>query len=216
MILPVGPNGGIILTKEAIRYIFENHYPRLVTYTCQIIQEEDRACDIVMAMMGKVWEKKQGAEFRDEQILVSFLYRCIRNKLLNDIRDARKYDRTLSEYRKIIAGFEQKGQVSRFGSKVVHEIDSAVEELLPLVERLSDRYKKIILLGLAGYTDQQVADKLGTTVANVRVNRSRAVVNLRREVASGVTSVLAWFLLMALWELKYISGPLQHIIYSYF
>jgi RNA polymerase sigma factor (sigma-70 family) len=209
-ISPVGPSEEVVLTRDTMRYIFEKLYPRLVLFACRRTSDEDQACDLVMSMFGKVWEKKQGTAFENEAHVEAYLYRSLRNRLANNYRQESRNIKRLEEYTNSI----DEEQVTWFGINVIDEVDIEIEKMLASVERLSPFYKKVIVLGLAGYTDREIADRMGTQLKNVQVNRFRAIVNLRKELMAGKRPAIIWLLLMAVCEMKAFSGHLPHIFFS--
>lgn len=71
--------------REAFNNLFRSLYPRLVRYAFKYMHNKGQASDIVQDAFVILWEKRQ--ELDPQRSIKAYLYRIVRNRSLNYIRD---------------------------------------------------------------------------------------------------------------------------------
>ncbi len=74
--------------RKAFDDMFRVLYPRLVGYAYSIIQDREAADDVVQDTFVLLWQKRH--EVDPDRSVVAYVYRAVRNRALNYLRDRRE------------------------------------------------------------------------------------------------------------------------------
>lgn len=71
--------------RKAFDALFRAFYPHLLNYTAKITKDRDAAADVVQEAFILLWKKRR--EIDPDRSVRAYLYRSVRNRALNYIRD---------------------------------------------------------------------------------------------------------------------------------
>jgi RNA polymerase sigma-70 factor (family 1) len=154
---------------KAFKIFFESFYPTLCLFSKRYIIQEDAANDIVQEAFIYFWNKKD--EIQSENHARSYLYKYVKNRSLNYIRD------------KKTIGFLNIENLEL--DRSTHEsivIEETNEIIYKAINKLSPQGQEIIELSLDGLKNQEIADKLKISINSVKTVKLRAFKVLRKEL----------------------------------
>ncbi len=116
--------------ENAFSELFHEVYPKLVKYAWKYTQQEAAAHDITQEAFIKLWKVRKGLD--PDQSLLSYLYKMVRNRSLNYLRDERDLNISLDEVSPEAFYTQEdltaaKAEESNAGAKVLALIDSLPE-----------------------------------------------------------------------------------------
>lgn len=161
--------------REAFERLFRAWYRRLADHAARMLGNQDAAEDAVQDVFVAVWDKRAGLP--EAAKIPAYLYRAVRNRSLNQIRQQKTRGRWLETQNpdpSMPAAAETDLQASEIGAKV----QEALAELSP-------RCREVFLLSRDdGLTYPQIADTLGISIKTVETLMGRALKSLRSQLAA--------------------------------
>ena len=167
-----------VFMKEGIEHIFQLYYPELVRFVERHIPDKDMAHDFVSDAFLRLYEEygEDFAGFNGENVR-AWLYKVVRNAILNYLRDVKIRDRhhvLLAESMLLADVKEDEGTENYIIDRVNAAID-ALPQQCRLVVRMS---------ALEGRKYQEIADILGMSINSVRTYILRGFKKLREDLSS--------------------------------
>lgn len=157
-------------SEEAYKLFFYTNYSDLVMFANSIIKNTSAAEDIVQDFFVDFWTKKYYNSINSN--LSSFLFKSVRNKCLNYIRDNERRNKHLSDF-------------SIDDSNVDSNLfDYQEKELLyKAINMLPEKSKDVFIrCCIHGHKYQEVADDLGISINTVRTHMARSFKSLRNKL----------------------------------
>lgn len=159
--------------KETARLAFEELYsrfaPKIYTYCKRILQSDELAEDIFQETFLRFYESS-----KTERVMTNvsaYIFRIARNLCLNEKQ--RKYH-SFGQFEELNYITENDFQERK---DKINLVDSAIK-LLP------DKYREVLVLKeFLGFSYNEIADLLNTTLPSVRINIFRAKQKLREILA---------------------------------
>ncbi len=153
----------------------------------RLIKQEEMAKDIVADVFLKFWEKKESLQ--EVNNVKAFLYVAIRNRCLDYLKKV-KHEASIEP-----AGFNEDWQVSgsEYFLQAIYDAET-IRQLYKAIESLPAECKKVVELGLEGFSTNEIAEKLGISASAVSNQKSRAVKLLKEQLPAALI-----FLLFAQW-----------------
>ena len=156
--------------REAFEKFFWGWYPRLANYAVRILQNRDAAEDAVQDGLIALWERRE--KLPEGSALVGYLFRSVRNRSLNQLRQRRTHGRWLAALDpeptlepEVETGIEDQ------------DLDQAYRAALAEV---SPRGREVFLLSRDhGLSYPQIAETLGISVKTVETLMGRVLRSLR-------------------------------------
>jgi RNA polymerase sigma-70 factor (ECF subfamily) len=159
---------------------FNSNYLRFNSFACNYLLDKNESEDIVQDVFITFWEQKK--TFLNLISVKAYFYTSIRNKCLNRIKHdlvKQKYFQE-SQYKIESTEFFLEGILRKEASGVIYdEINK-----LPLME------KKVLLLSLKEYSNEQIANELRIKINTVKTHKSRAYQVLRKRLGNFVFLLL--------------------------
>lgn len=129
--------------KEAFREAFESHSDELFRHAFLRLSNRERALELVQECFLKAWSYAKGDEIREMR---AFLYRILRNLIIDEYRKARVY--SLDEMLEGDDGGEIESKLPRDAADAM---ESAMDRFdakraLALLPRLPDMYREVITM----------------------------------------------------------------------
>ena len=155
------------LNSEQFKEIFEEYYPSLYHYALRLITDEEAADDIVQDAFLHLWKVRNKSNLH---FIKGYLYTSVRNNCMNYLR----HEKVKAYY----AGNLQQEQFIHTLSFLEEEVG---RELMKSVNKLPEQRKTVLLLHIEGYSQEEIAQKLGISVNTVKTHKLRARKFLRNE-----------------------------------
>lgn len=152
-------------SEQSFREVFGAFYVPLVHYANTFVHNSDDAEDIVQEVFVAVWERTDA--MISENSLKSYLYRSVKNRCLNFLRDSSVKKRKLDEFQE---------ETEALGLDIHHEIirEEVYQQLLATFDTLPPQCKKIYQLSLSGMKASEIAAELNLSVETVKTQKKRA------------------------------------------
>ncbi len=166
-------NIDLLLRKNHLifREFFESHYPALVVFAEKYVLNREVAEDIVQDVFIKVYESD--LEFDTLDKLKAYLYSSVRNKSINKL----KHDKVIERHKE-----EEilKSSESFFRDTLIEQETYRI--LYQTVDKLPTQSRKIILLGLKGFSNPEIAEELNISVNTVKTLKLKSYRALRERL----------------------------------
>lgn len=173
----------------AFKQLFNELIQPLCYFARQLTDDKEEAEDIASLAFHKLWERHQG--FSSMTAIRSFLYTTVRNHCLNYL----KHRKVVTEVQKRLLHLLEKEEAWADARMIQADL---VRKVYQEIEALPLRYREIIKLSyIQGCSTQEIAARLNLTESNVRMARSRAIMQLRNAlVAKNLweAALLLWFM----------------------
>ena len=148
--------------QKVLKNFFDDTFALFVAFAQDFLGRDDACEDIVQDTFVTFWEQKES--FENIYYVKAFFYKTIRHKCLNHIR----HQRIASKY----ADSVQKTQGEL--ESTTYYVDAVIQE-----EASRMVYEEILKLALEGFSNDEIAEKLGISVNTVRTHKARAYQYLR-------------------------------------
>ncbi len=165
----------ITWNDKAIGMLYDKYYRALVTYGCQFV-EKDIAEDFVQELFSVLWERKP--KFEHSTHLSSYLYSTVHNMAANHLR----HQTVHNQYRQGIIDSLQEFMLADDMSDVFNKED-VYRQLFLAIDQLPPRQREIFLLCMDGKKNKDIAEQLQISAETVKVQKRRAINQLRKQLA---------------------------------
>ncbi|MBV4357333.1 RNA polymerase sigma factor [Pinibacter aurantiacus] len=170
--------------EKALSYFFDKYYPALVYYGHSITSNKEFAEETAADAILKLWDRRE--RFFAENSLRSFLYLVVRNASINYIKAEKKEMTAIADYTFII----EEVQANDFELFVQAQ---TYQQILHAIESLPKRYQRIFQqFYIEGKSYTEIATALDTSINNVRIQKMRALILLRKKLPFTVFIGLAF------------------------
>lgn len=156
--------------ETELERFYRQYFPPFLSFTLGFMDgDEDASRDIVQEVFIAYWQRRQ--DFTDIVSLKVFFYRSLRNRCLNELRA--KHSHTQVEP----AEAERLSSLSTLEDSVIRE------EMAMAVQRgvmtLPPQSRRVLLLALAGKSNQEIALELQLSPNTVKTHKLRTYQTLR-------------------------------------
>lgn len=168
--------------KSAFEKIYHLYKHPLFSYALRYLKDHELAEDALQDVFIKLWDNRQ--DLNEKLSIRAYLYKCLKNHVLNVIRT----EQNRIKYAALAAS--EKKTVS---NQTVEELSyRESKELLDQgINKLTDKRKKIFRLKIIeGYTNYEIADKLGLSEHTVRSQISQSSKYIREFFNKAITILL--------------------------
>lgn len=156
--------------EKAYEAIFRQYYPALCNYVHGYVKDRDIAKDVVQSTFLKVW--KNWDSFKDATSQKSYLFRAVKNTLLDRIKKRERVNISEGRYNEI-----SKSDDDKIESLIIRS------EILKSLNKLKPKVSKIFKLNkLEGLTYPEIAKYLDISERSVEDNMARAIKALRKDL----------------------------------
>lgn len=149
-------------------------YASLCTYVESIVRDMDNAKDIVQDLFVLMWNSE--THFKSASELLSYLYKSLYNNSLIFLRNKKNRERLLTKMQEEKEWTEEYSH-DDFLLKMVRE--EIIRLLYLHIEDLPKMRRQIMELSINGFSNKEIADKLGIQVNTVKVQKNRSIKYLR-------------------------------------
>lgn len=156
---------------RAFDELFRTTYALYTAYACRLLKDRDEAADLVQECFVSLWTMRQ--QLDPERSLKALLYRMIRNRALNRIRDRKRRAVSLDENPYIAKEYAESPDLPSEGS-------DRGEAVRQLIEKLPERQREALELSrFVGLTHKEVADVMDVSARTVNNHIVAALQTLR-------------------------------------
>ena len=144
--------------QHAFSYLYNRYKRPLVAFALKKLEGEEVE-DIVHDLFIKLWTKR--GELQINQLFKSYIYRALRNKILDFIAHQtheRKYLDSLLQY---APSYQDNADYHLREEQFMLELDK-------LLEKYNDQDKQILKMRMEGYTNPEIAVQLGLSEKTIR------------------------------------------------
>lgn len=153
------------------KILYNVFYNSLCVFAYKYLNDLDMSKDVVQEVFIKLWDKQ--IIFQDQTKVKAYLYKAVRNKSLDFIKDKHfqiKSNLSLDDIEKMHSD-------SYFYKEVVIEEASIIID--KAIGTLPNKCKKIIQLSLKGLKNSQISEELEISINTVKAQKRIAYIKLR-------------------------------------
>lgn len=152
---------------KAFRIFFEDNFANVVIFADKYLDNQDVAADIAQECFIQLW--CSDAEFSSIEGMRAFIYTVARNLSLNHLK-----------HEAIVIDWKNRNVVE----DILFTRDNLIEQetyrlVYEAIGQLAKQSKRIILLSLRGYSNQEIADIMNISINTVRTLKQNAYKRLR-------------------------------------
>lgn len=154
-----------------LEQVFYRFHKKLVYFSFQFVKDKSQAEDLVQEVFIQFAQKEEALQ-QGEAYIQNYLYKAVKNKSLNSLRDQKQKlgiaDEVLS--------------ISNEDQTIIQRMIQAevMDELYAAMEALPEGCRKVSALGfLEGKSNQEIADQLGVSINTVKTQKQRGLKLLR-------------------------------------
>jgi RNA polymerase sigma-70 factor, ECF subfamily len=167
--------------RDAFNALFRALYYPLTYYAFRYTKSQDQACDIVQDAFVLIWQQRD--EIDPGQSLKSYLYKMVRNKSLNHMRDHTNRMVNLDNLAKNELGIFKPEQMED-QQKSADQLES---KFMTWIDELSDRRKEAFELSrFEGLNHDEIADVMNLSAKTVNNHIVDALSHLRKRYDSHI------------------------------
>lgn len=170
---------------EAFRRLFYELYRSLVYFAYSYVERKEVAEDIVQEVMANIWESS--FSYPSYNSLKTFLYTSIRNACMDYCRHRQVEQRYLSQI-----DFKAEKENEEMDLKIMQE--ELYRALMCVIEELPPRCKEIFKLHLAGFKNEEIAQRMALSVETVKTQKKKAMFYLRKRLKGTFFLLLSFHL----------------------
>lgn len=167
---------GISINKRVFQELFDLHFNALCAFGRRFVQN-DGIEDIVQEAFITFWQKRK--DFDNSIAAKSFLYKSVRNKCLNHIRDE------IVQQKHLQNGI---GPDTDFEYFVIEE--EVFNQLYNEIKNLPPASQRVMILAINGLKNQEIATELDISLNTVKTQKKIAYTKLKNRMGSVMHSVL--------------------------
>uniref|UniRef100_UPI0032164062 sigma-70 family RNA polymerase sigma factor n=1 Tax=uncultured Draconibacterium sp. TaxID=1573823 RepID=UPI0032164062 len=167
-------------TQILLKDMFNLFYPELTIFVEKFIPDKSICEDIVQDFFVSFCERKN--TFPSLKALKAYFYASIRNRCLDYLKHAK------IEKKYVETSMYLRGENEYFFDQIVK--NEAYSIIYNEINKLPEMGKKVLLLALKEYSNDEIANELNIALNTVKTHKARAYKVLRKKIGS-----LAFFLI---------------------
>lgn len=172
-----------IKSHKSFRKFFEDFYPAVYSFLLNYTGDEELARDLSQDTFLRIYEKRALTDTIEHA--KAFLYTTARRLYLDHLKHARAGERYLDAYE------DEHGDEHSFLVAVTRE--ETLRILYSAIDRLPRQTRNVVMLGLHGKSNQEVAQQLGISINTVKSLKKSAYTSLRSFLAKDYWFILLFF-----------------------
>ena len=159
--------------KQAFKFFFESYYTSFCLFANKYLKDPAVSQDIVQDAFLYLWNKSD--DFNSENSAKSYLYKYIKDRSLNYLRDR--------ELRRKIELEKMKSEIFLRDNLIEEETYSIIFDAIRV---LPPQAQRVIELSLDGLKNQEIAEELSISINTVKTIKLRAYASLRLELKENI------------------------------
>lgn len=170
-----------LLKKKEFEEIYNRYFSFFYDVAFQFLHHDEDSKNIVQEAFIKLWEKN--IYIKPEHEVKNYLFILIRNSSLNLLRKRRQISETSNEYDVLLASINYK-LLNETGEDILL-YQELFEKIQLAISGLSPQCMEVFTLSrFEDLSNKDIASKLNITTKAVEANITRALKQLRQELAS--------------------------------
>lgn len=168
--------------RTAFTEIYDRYWSVLYLHARQMLRDQDDASDVIQEVFTSIWNRAKDLELSVS--LNAYLYRSVRNSVLNMIRKGKLE----GDYRKSLTAFYAKGEFSTDDQVNFNDLKNLIERE---VELLPKKMRVVFELSRGQHASHaEIAQQLNMSDEAVKKQISRALAILRRKLGLPLSIIL--------------------------
>jgi RNA polymerase sigma-19 factor, ECF subfamily len=164
--LPIGLND-----KAEFENIYKFYWPKLYIYAFNILREREICEDIIQEVFVDLWRRRKDIQVSD---LNSYLYRSVKNQVLNHFRNSKYKNQLLMKFNIISA---------KYNFDELYEKTELNNQISNLVSKLPDQRRLIFQLNKQECLSyKEISEKLNLSLQTVKNQISTALKAIRKSL----------------------------------
>lgn len=160
--------------RGAFELLFREHYAALVRFGEGLLRSRELAEDTVQEVLLNLWRQRETVRVDDS--VRAYLYRAVRNRALNHIRNERVRREAVPQL--VLESREaEAGDAGLLETELETAVRAAVAELPPRCREVFE------LSRVRGLRYSEIAETLGISIKTVETQMGRALKSLRERLA---------------------------------
>ena len=154
--------------RKKWEFIYERFYQSLCYFAHTILDDRQKAQDVVQSVLVKLWQEKM--EFTDLQHIRNYLYKSVRNAAVNELNAE-------SNHSRILKGLADRNPEIYLQDDHFHAIVKAelYKRILDAVSLLPDKTAQVFKLAfLEQKSNPEIAALLAISINTVKVHKNNA------------------------------------------
>lgn len=163
-------NGESVIFDE----YFRDNFQKFVAFTARFLIDTQQGEDVVQDAFVQIWETAE-ITFESESALTAYMYRVIRNRILNDLKHLKiqeKYNERL----------QREMESESFLVKSVWDEETR-HLLYKAIDTLTPQCKEVIRYHLEGKKNQEIAELMDISIVTVKSHKMVAYKQLRETLS---------------------------------
>jgi len=160
---------------------FNSYYAQFHSFANNYISDKNECEDIVQEVFISFWEQKKN--FPNLISIKAYFYTSIRHKCLNYV----KHDIVKQKY--LQASQSKIKSTEFFLESILRKESNGI--IYNAINKLPTMEKKVLLLALEDYSNEQIAEELNIKINTVKTHKSRAYHVLRKKLGAVVLLLLS-------------------------
>lgn len=162
--------------EQVFNELFDRYFKRLFSFAHNLLGDVEVAKELAMDVMLRLWQKRENLSLNEGETLLPYLFRSIRNAVINHMRKATILTFPISSQEDL----EILSSQSADSNLYLQELEQAYEQALAA---LPTQRRKIFLMSREEYlTYAEIAERLGISIHTVRNQMSASIDFLRRRI----------------------------------
>ena len=158
--------------RDAFEQLFRDHYAALVRFGEGLLRSREVAEDVVQEVLLNLWRQRETVRVDDS--VRAYLYRAVRNRSLNQIRNERVRREAVPVLALALESRESEaGDAALLETELEAAVRAAVAELPPRCREVFE------LSRVRGLKYAEIAEALGISIKTVETQMGRALKALR-------------------------------------
>lgn len=154
--------------EKALELLYNHYFATLSVYANRFLHDEDACADIVHESFIRTWEKRK--EFTSFQSIVGYLYTCVRNACLNELRHLDIKNKVLLQQ---VTSLDIESEIIEYEVKRI---------IWAEIAKLSDKSREIMAMSLEGYSTKEISEELKLSEQTIKNKKSEALKQLRKNM----------------------------------
>ena len=157
----------------AFEKLYKLYFPRLFSFSCKIVNDENVAKDVVQNVFIQIWEKHISFQIEQPE---AFMYRMVRNASLNHIRHLKVVDKLKSDIEDRFLG-EELYYIDMVGNEPYLLIEDELrKKVVEVMDSLPEKCREVFKLSrVEGFKNQEIANRLGISIKAVEKHITKAL-----------------------------------------
>lgn len=173
--------------NHSMEVLYDCFYKALVTFSTQMVGDQQAAEDIVQEVFFGVWKQKN--QFRTAGSMKAYLFNAVRNESLNTLRHRKVRQETINEVQEQYKSM----QLTIDEDEELHKAE-VYRQMFLAIDQLPQRQREIFLMAIKGKKNSEIAQALQISINTVKTLKRRGLETLREQLSADSMLLLLFLL----------------------